>query len=198
MNVFNRVLFALIGLGLVAAGVLGVASAQGWISDRTINDAIHFKGVWVHWKRIDWTTGPLWALLGAAIVVALIALVLFLREFVPTGGFGGANLVLQRTPRGRTIVRTKALRKALERQAHAVEGVERASVEDLVLAGPRTEVRYALRSQGTRSVPDTGLEVVEQAASALAAALERPPDEVVVEMEVRHDARAADHNRRVE
>ena len=95
-------------------------------------------------------------------------------------------------------MRTKAVRKVLERQAGLVGGVEKAQVEELSLAGGAPRVGYRIRSGGERSLPETGQEVIERASRSLSSALERPDTDVTATMEVRYDKRAAHDKGRVE
>jgi hypothetical protein len=198
MNAFNRILLTILGLGLLAAGVLGLASTRGWVRDSSIDDVIPFSSAWDRWRDIDWSTGALWVLLGTAVLIALLALYLVVRELRPSETGGDEDLVLQRTERGRTVLRAKAVRKTLERQAGLVEGVEKAQVENLAFAGAAPRIGYRLRTAGERSLPDTGQEVIERASRSLSTALERPETDVTATMEVRHDRRAAHAKGRVE
>lgn len=199
MRGLNRALLVLLGLVMLIVGCLGALVLFGALEAGGINDVIPYQDVWDDWNRIDWQQdGPQWALLGGAIVVALIALVLLLRELSARRGAGDTR-VFETTPRGNTTLSTRALRMACARDARTLPGVEAVEVEELHVeggAGPRA--RYRVRADETAHLPTLGRQVADRAASSLGQILGRPVADVTVVMEVRHDRRATKHERRVE
>jgi hypothetical protein len=198
VNAFNRVLLLLVGLVMLAVGVLGVLVMSDVVEEDTLSDAIPYRDAWDDWNRIDWSvTWVRWTLLGAGVVVALLALALLAAELSVRRG-SGERRVLERGPGGRTTVRVSALRRACERDAARVPGVERARVEALHAGDPSPRVRLLVRADERAHLPSVGAQVAERTASALGSMLGAPPEDVTVVMEVRHDRRAATRERRVE
>ena len=196
MNAANRVLVGLLGLGLLAAGVLGVAATWGWLEEDDIDAALPFQSAWNRWRDIDWDTAATWILLGAAIVALLLALALLIAELWVRRDPRGGRFPLTRGPRGATTLRLGRLERALAHEAETVAGVHRSRVERLEV-DDTASARLRLEANSDAEVPRVGAEVVERAATSLGRMLERPAGPVTAIVEVRSE-RARRDDRRVE
>jgi hypothetical protein len=198
MNIFNRALLLIAGLAMIAAGVLGLVRSQDWLSRREINNAIPLWTIKNHWRSISWSSSHLWLLLAGAVIVTILGLLVLFLELRPPDR-GGADVVLQQTERGRTTVSGKALRRVLERQAEAVEGVSKARLETLSTTPTETNLSYRLQTSASRDIRDTGYELIEWVYSTLATTLDQPETRVTATLDARADDRPRNHKtRRVE
>jgi hypothetical protein len=196
MNAVNRVLVGLIGLGLLAAGVLGVAATWGWLEEDDIDAALPFQSAWNRWRDIDWDTAATWILLGAAIVALLLALALLVAELWVRRDPHSGRFPLARGQRGATTLRLGRLERALAHEAETVAGVHRSRVERLEVDGTAS-ARLRVEADSDAEVPRVGAEVVERAATSLGRMLELPAGPVTAIVEVRPE-RARRDDRRVE
>ena len=197
MNAVNRVLVGLIGLGLLAAGVLGVAVTWGWLEEDDIDGALPFQRAWDRWRDIDWDTATTWILLGAAIVALLLALALLVAELWVRRDPHRGRLSVTRGPRGATTLRLGRLERALAHEAESVAGVHRSRVERLEVDGTAS-ARLRVEADSDAEVPRVGAEVVERAAGSLGRMLERPAGPVTAIVEVRPERARRDNDRSVE
>ena len=198
MNAFNRLVIVVLALVAAAAGTMGALAALGAVDPDQVNRFLPFRDAWASRNDIDWQKDlPQWALLAGAVALALLALVLLLREVTVRQGVED-RLVLDRGRRGTTVLSTSALRRAVEQEARHLAGVARAEVEELSVAGEPPRARYRVRADDVAHLPTLGRQVAERGAASLAATLGRPVGEITVVMEVRRDRRAATRKRRVE
>jgi hypothetical protein len=197
VNAVNRVLVGLIGLSLLAAGVLGVAATWGWLEEDDIDAALPFRRAWNRWRDIDWDTAATWVLLGAAIVALLLGLALLVAELWVRRDPRGGRFPVTRGPRGATTLRLGRLGRALAHEAETVAGVHRSRVECLEVDGTAS-ARLRLEVDSDAEVPRVGAEVVERAAASLGRILERPPGPVTAIVEVRPERARREDDRRVE
>lgn len=184
MTGVNRIVLGLVGLCLIAAGVLGVATTRDWVGDATIDDALQFRAAWERWRDIDWTDGALWLLLAGALVIALILVVALFLELRFRAPAGHGRALVEATPRGATTVRIGALRQALQRDIESIAGIDRARLRELEI-GERPECRMELRVTPSTSAPAVGLAACERMASALARTVDRPTAAVTAVVEAR-------------
>ena len=196
MNAVNRALVGLIGLGLLAAGVLGTAATWGWLEEDDIDAALPFQSAWNRWRDIDWDTAATWILLSAAIVALLLALTLLVAELWVRRDPHGGRFPVTRGPRGATTLRLGRLERALAHEAETVAGVHRSRVQRLEVDGTAS-ASLRVEADSDAEVPRVGAEVVERAATSLGRMLERPPGPVTAIVEVRPE-RARHDDRRVE
>ncbi len=197
MNAVNRVLVGLIGLGLLAAGVLGVAVTWGWLEEDDVDAALPFQRAWNRWRDIDWDTAATWILLGAAIVALLLALALLVAELWVRRDPRAGRLAMASGPRGATTLRLGRLERALAHEAESVAGVRRSRVEQLDVDGT-AGIRLRVKAGADAEVPRVGAEVAERAAVSLERMLERPAGPVTAIVEVRPERARRDDDRRVE
>lgn len=197
MTGLNRALVALIGLGALAAGILGVATTYDWIGEGTIDSALPFARVWHWWRGIDWTTGAKWALVGVAAAVALLALALLLSELRLRVAVGRKRATVGDGPRGRTTVRLGRLERAVAHDAETVPGVERARVEQLDVDGLLT-ARLRVSAAEDAVVPALGAQVIERTADSLGRIFGRTDGRVTAVIEVDAGSVGRNHERRVE
>jgi hypothetical protein len=190
VNAFNRALIVVLALVALAAGAVGALASAGVVAPGTVDDVIPYREAWERWNDIDWQKAvPRWSLLAAAVVVGGLAAVLLVRELAPRGGGRPDHLVVQRSPRGDTTLSLAAVRRGAEREARAAEGVARADLERMTVEDGAARVRFRVRADGSAHLPTLGAGIADRAGASLAAMMGRPPAEVTVVMEVRHDRR---------
>lgn len=179
----NRVLIVLVGLGAIAAGALGVATTLDAVGEGTINGVIPFSDAWDWWTDIDWGgDAALWALLGGSVVVALLALAAVIAELRPATP-GNRNSTVERTPGGRTRVRTGNLARALSKDVSDLAGVRVAEVESLEI-GPEPAAVLRIQAEPGTELAEIGRDAIRRAAGSLGAMLDRPSGDVRVEVDL--------------
>jgi hypothetical protein len=195
MRIVNRVVLAILGGCLLAAGVLGALVASGAVESGSVDRIVPFRRTWDRWTDITWTDGPLWIVLAAALALTVLAAILALRQLVPGAPGDADDLVLQRGERGRTVVRGRALRRGLRREAELVGGVRRARVDAIRPADGGPDVHYRLDVDGTRAVRDVGGEVNARGRERLRVMLGLPAPRAATTIRVDRGSRP-DRNRR--
>jgi hypothetical protein len=185
MNALNRIILALLGILSIGAGAAGVANSRGWVSNARLNEVVHHDDAWQWWSGIAWTDAHLWALAATSVAVGVLAIALAAAELRPQGGRREARTILLGTSeRGRTTLRVKAVRHALERDAGATHGVESGRVLHLTL-GEEPVVSMRLRAGSDRELVVAGREVSDRVARTVASMIGRPAKRVDVELDVR-------------
>lgn len=163
MAIFNRTLWALIGLLCLAAGVAGLLGANGYFG----GSVAHYE---VASTVVRSAKQPA-ALLAVAIVlvgviVAILGILLIRAQLNlgPPASFGDLHLPSEQGARGRTLLRSVALRRGLERDLAGIPGMRGVGVSLLGRPdSPWLQVRVEVES-------DRDLRTVEQ---AIARAVER-------------------------
>ena len=196
MNIFNRVVVGILGIAAVVVGVAGLASSRGWISGNRLDDLTRHRSVWDRWSDIPWTDSRLWVLIAAALVVMALALVIAVREILPTRrARESRTIVIEQSDRGITTLRSRALRNGLAHEASTIDDVSSAQIVDLDLHGEPT-VAVRLRAGSDRDVVVAGREVCDRITRRLAAVIGREPLRVDVQIDVR-PGKASSPKRRV-
>jgi hypothetical protein len=201
VNAVNRLLVIVLGLVALAAGVLGALASAGGVDPDDVDAVIPFRDAWDRWNDVDWQQAvPRWSLLAAAIVVGLLAAVLLIREIAPRRPAGPDHVVVERSARGETRLSLAAVRRGAEREARAADGVARADLDRLAVEDGAARARFRVRAGEDAHLPTLGAAVADRAGASLGAMLGRPPAEITVVMEVRHDRRRTEtrETRRVE
>lgn len=130
----NRTVLSLLGLILIALGVVGILLRAGVLA---LPDPSAL------WRQVaDLVPGYEWVVYVALIVLGLFLVWLgwrFIRAQFATPTTAVRELTLQRDDRGRTTVPAGAVAKALERDVQRLPGVQEASAR-LVGAGARPHV----------------------------------------------------------
>ncbi|WP_431773191.1 alkaline shock response membrane anchor protein AmaP [Streptomyces cucumeris] len=171
LRIVNRVLLALTGVVLLAAGVLALT---GWPPFDGRGDVVLSREERTHWRAASWW----WPL-----VIGVLALVVLLAVWWALAQLRRRRLaeVLVETGDGEgALLRGRALEAALTAEAEALEGVERA---DVLLRGRRRttpEARVDLvlepRAEPVVTLDRLRTEALEHARTS--AGLERLPAEV--------------------
>ena len=197
MNGFNRGLLVVLALVALAAGAVGALASADVVDPGTVDDAVPYREAWERWNDIDWQRAvPRWSLLAAAVVIGGLAALLLLRELTPRGDGGPDRVVVERSPRGETLLSLAAVRRGAEREARATEGVARAELERLSVEDGAARARFRVRADESAHLPTLGARVADRAGASLAAMLGKPPADVTVVMEVRHERRRAETSKR--
>jgi hypothetical protein len=197
VNGFNRALLVVLALVALAAGAVGALASAGVVDPGTVDDAVPYREAWERWNDIDWQRAvPRWSLLAAAVVIGGLAALLLLRELTPRGDGGPDRVVVERSPRGETLLSLAAVRRGAEREARATEGVARAELERLSVEDGAARARFRVRADESAHLPTLGARVADRAGASLAAMLGKPPADVTVVMEVRHERRRAETSKR--
>ena len=148
MNTSNRVLWSIIGVLLLAAGVAGVLLSQGWLSNVDRQQPL------LTTRMIDWWNAHSSLAAGLTIAGGLLAAVLgFLLVRAQMRGRGGAPMrdlafgthettASEGLDTGRTKVSSSALHHALERDLITDRNVRRAAVR---LSGPSNHPELLVR-----------------------------------------------------
>jgi len=130
----NRFWLSLLGLVLIALGVVGILLRVGVLDLPEPGDL---------WTQVaDLVPGYEWVVYTALIVLGLFLLWLgwrFIRSQFATPTVGVRELTIQRGDNGRTVVPAAAVTKVLERDVQRLPGVQEASAR-LVGAGARPHV----------------------------------------------------------
>jgi hypothetical protein len=118
----NRTLLALIGLILLAAGVLGLARAAGAFGRQRASERVLTTAVRSFPDRHAWFW---WAVAGAAVIIALLAIKWLMTQL----GTDRANRIDRTTNArdGYTVVHAGALAEAVEDDARSIPGVTSAA-----------------------------------------------------------------------
>jgi hypothetical protein len=157
MNVGNRVLWSIVGLILLAAGVLGVLAYRGWLgvgrnqSILTTDEAQPWRS-WPGWVvALVIVGGLLVAVLGLAILRAVLRVRrgtpmadVALREPMPP-----PDLTVQPPPAGATVISTSALKHSLTKDLERGRQVRDAAV---AIVGPHERPRLVMRLSVTQDV----------------------------------------------
>lgn len=192
MNIFNRALFIVIGLAVLAGGALAVASRVGLLDGGLVDD------VRDEIFGIDWSDRTVrWIALGAGVVLALVSLTVVIREVLPPRRVD-SMVELESSERGRTRVSTTALRRTYERAAKGVEGVDRARVGAVRVSDGKVDVDITARVRGGYSVAEVGSELLARSAHAIERTLPNREGHVNAVMEVAHGRRARKNTRRAQ
>ncbi len=150
MSVFNRILWALIGLLCLLAGVGGLLGAAGSLGASAASYELGFQ-------LVAWATRsellPAVALAAAGAVAVILGLLLLRSEVAvgPPASFGDFHLRCRDPERGRTLLRSVALRRGLEADLGRIPGVEHVGCS---LLGHPQQPRLELRLEigGDRDV----------------------------------------------
>ena len=146
MAIFNRTLWALIGLLCLAAGVAGLVGASGYLGASVAD--YHLGSI-----ALQSAKQPAAVMVGGIVVGGVIAALLgiFLiraeLDFGPPASFEDLHLPSARGARGRTLVRSVALRRGLERDLEHIAGVQGVGVSLLGRPdAPRLQLRVEVES----------------------------------------------------
>lgn len=179
MRAFGRILMLLIGLGLLAAGVLGLLVELDVLGASDVNSFLGYQEVFDWWRDRDWLRdGSLWILLGAGIVVALVALTLLFLELRPRGPAKVSRAPLGGKARGETHLKISSLIDAIERDVSGVPGVDSASVSRLSSRDEPPEVDLVVVIGPDADAQSAGRASVQRASSAVGRALGSAPAQV--------------------
>lgn len=145
-NAANRVLWTVIGLVLLAAGVAGVLANRGWLPGADADAPLLWPELRHWWREIDPWGLVVTGLLGA--VVALLGLILLAAEFRSRGAPALGELRLAHERPGSTRVRGPVVGHGLERDLTRDPGIHAAAVA-ITGTAPRPElwVRLDLERQ---------------------------------------------------
>lgn len=146
----NRVLWTVIGLVLLAAGVVGVLVSQGWLPDVDPDAALLWPGLLDWWRDTDPWGLVLVGLLG--LVVALLGLILLLSELRRRGAPALGELTFAPAQPGRTRVRGPVVGHGLERDLVRDPGIRAAAVA-LTGAAPAPELWIQLDLEQQADLP---------------------------------------------
>ena len=144
MNTVNRVVWIIIGVLLVAAGVAGVLAQVGALPGVNRNGAVIPTSMDARWRSWDgWATA---AVIIAGLVVAVLGLLLLRAQFLRRGGAPMPDLTTTTSDAsthevGRTRVTTSTLNHALTRDLLGNRSVRRAAVR---LTGEKPDLRVQL------------------------------------------------------
>ncbi|MBT8225192.1 MAG: hypothetical protein HKP61_08310 [Dactylosporangium sp.] len=115
-NAANRVLWTIIGLGLVAAGVLGVLASQDRLAGTDPGSPLLWPELLTWWRgHQPWGTI---IVIGAGLIIAVLGVALLRAQMHRHGATPIPDLKIVGSdpePRGRTTVRATALVRGLER-----------------------------------------------------------------------------------
>lgn len=120
----NRIVLGVVGLLLLAAGVVGILGANG---------SLRIEQPGVLYRRVarNATANPdqwKWSAVGGGAVLALVCLFWAWRQIRPRGEGRIGNTVLARTGRGKTSVEAVAVARAVAKDLRTVPGVTAAKV----------------------------------------------------------------------
>jgi hypothetical protein len=191
MNAFNRTLFILIGIALVGAGALGVASGLGLLDGNLVDD-VHDEIFAVDWADRGVQIGAA----VAGIVAVFVSLLLLIREILPPRR-ADPMIEVSRGERGRTRVNKSVLRRTFEHAASEAEGVARARVESLKVSKDGVKVGLEARVNGGYPVGAVSQEVLARGAEAVTQTFPDRPGQVDAVIELAHGRRARKRTRRV-
>jgi len=122
----NRVLWTVIGLVLLAAGVAGVLANRGWLPGADRDAPLLWPALLDWWRDIDPWGLVLTGLLG--LVVALLGLILLLSELRRRGARALGELRFAQTQPGHTRIRGPVVGHGLERDLARDPGIRAAAV----------------------------------------------------------------------
>lgn len=172
MRYFNQILLMVLGLGLVAAGVLGVLVTTDVLSAGDVNAGTGYQEVFDWWRGRDWARdGSLVILIVAGVVVALLALVLIALELRPRSPARARRMPLGDRVRGRTQLRLSSLINAVEKDVGNISGVDSVAVKRLRAEQKPPEVELSLVIGPEADARTAGRAAVQRAASGVAQAL---------------------------
>jgi hypothetical protein len=155
MNVGNRVLWSIIGLLLLAAGVLGVLANRGWLGFSRDESMLTANGA-QPWR--DWPGWLIASVIVAGLLVALLGLMIVRAELRARGGAPMADLALREpaappdltvepAPAGKTVISTSALKQSLTRDLERARQVRDAAVN---IVGPHGRPQLLVRLSVTQ------------------------------------------------
>jgi hypothetical protein len=140
MNAGNRVLWSVIGLVLLAAGVLGVLASQGWLAGVDPDQPVLTAATIQRWN--SWGNWTLVATTALAVVLAVLGVLLIIRQLQRGVGVRLRDMLVRERPSatagaaaqqpppgsGKTRVASNALHHALTNDLETDRHVRRAAV----------------------------------------------------------------------
>lgn len=156
MNTANRVLWALIGLLLLAVSVFGVMASQGWLPFIDRDGAVLTQVAIERWE--DWSTWATAATIAGGAILVVLGILLVRAQLRGPGGGSISDLVVRpespdatgprpgptvaEAPAGQTLVSASALHHALARDLETDRAVRHAAVH---ITGRRPEPSVSVR-----------------------------------------------------
>jgi hypothetical protein len=192
MNTFNRFLFLIVGLALVGAGAVGVASGLELI-DANFVDNLRDEVFAIDWADRDVRLG----VLGVGVVTAVGSLMLLIREIIPPRRVD-PMIEVDVTEKGRTRVNRGAVRRSYEHAASEIAGVSRARVRHLEINKNGVAVELEARVDGGYPVGPLSTDVLTESAKAVHDSFPDRPGSVYAVIEMAHGRRARKRTRRVQ
>lgn len=190
MNTFNRALFVLVGVALVATGAVGFATGAGLLD---VNPVDYARDVVF---GVEWSDQQVRLVaVFAGCVVALVGLALVVREVLPPRRVE-PMVEVSVLAKGRTRVSTTALQHVYEGAASTVEGVSRAQVSSLAISPDVVRVNVDARLDGGFSASEAGAELIARSAEAVQRTLPGREIRVRAVIEQSHGRRARKRLRR--
>jgi len=177
----DRFVLCVLALLLIAIGVVGLLAATGvlTVSDpSTLYSSLTQTTVTVTWWWI--------AAIALGVVLALLGLVLALRQLTRPGGPPLETIVVDQAQRGRTTVKARAVARAVEQDLARLPGVVGSRVQLLPNGTPvRLRAALDLRSDAdVNEVRSRATQPLERATDSLGF------DRVPTELWLRHTAQA--------